>query len=251
MPTRQGRARRIGRADRACAGPTYDSRQRAGRVGDDSDVAVTVRTTDGHAELAQLGQQQWRRVTVVVVQPHRDDRQPGMHRAEEASIGVSAAVVRHLEHVGPYVDASGQHGLLRLDLGIAGQEHPDTSQRRPHDQRRVVRIGPRTAHGPRRSQELQVHGTGVDLSADDGRGNRQAVPGEHVANDVDAGRRLGERTGHDGADLAAVEYAVDTADVVEVVVAEDQQRDVADVQVGQAPIDGHRVRPRVDDHGAA
>jgi hypothetical protein len=74
--------------------------------------------------------------------------------------------------------------------------------------------------------------------------------GEHLTNTLDAGRGLGERTGDHGADPPAVEDAVDTADVVEVVMAEDQQRDGADMQVGQASIDGDRVRARVDNHGA-
>ncbi len=53
--------------------------------------------------------------------------------------------------------------------------------------------------------------------------------GEHVTNDLDAGRGLGERTGDRGADLPAVEHAVDAAHVVEVVMADDQQRNVMDV----------------------
>ena len=75
--------------------------------------------------------------------------------------------------------------------------------------------------------------------------------GEHVSNDLDAGRGLGERPGDHSTDPAAVEHAVDTADVVEVVMADDQQRNVMDVQVGQASIDGDRVRAGVDDHRAA
>ncbi len=78
-------------------------------------------------------------------------------------------MVRHLEHVGAYVDARGQHGLLRLDLGITGQEYPDTSHRRSHNQRRVVRIGPRTAHGDTWSQRLEVHRADVDPPAYAGR----------------------------------------------------------------------------------
>jgi hypothetical protein len=78
-------------------------------------------------------------------------------------------MVRHLEHVGAHVDARGQHGLLRLDLGIAGQEYPDASHRRSHNQRRVVRIGPRATHGDTRSQHLQVHSADVDPPAYAGR----------------------------------------------------------------------------------
>jgi len=160
-------------------------------------------------------------------------------------------MVRHLEHVGAHVDTRGQHGLLRLDLCIAGQQYPDTSHRRPQDQRRVVRIGPRATHGDARSQRLQVHSADVAPTAYAGRLDPQPVIGEHVTNDLDAGRGLGKRTGDRGADLPAVEHAVDTADVVEVVMADDQQRDVVHVQVGQAPIDGDRVRAGVDDHCAA
>jgi hypothetical protein len=109
MPMRQERARRIGRADRTCPSAAHHRPQRSGRVSDDSHVAVSIRATDGHAELSQLGEQQRRGVTVVVVQPHGDHRQPGVHRAEEAGVGVGAAVVRHLEHVGVHVDARGQH----------------------------------------------------------------------------------------------------------------------------------------------
>ena len=158
-------------------------------------------------------------------------------------------MVRHLEHVGVHVDARGQHGLLRLDLGVARQQYPDTAHGRPHHKGRVVRIGPRATHGDAWSQHLQAHGSDVNAPAYAGRADRQLVIGEHVTNNLDTGSRFGERTGEHGTDLPAVEHAVDAADVVEVVVADDQQRDPVDVQVGQASIDGDRIRAGVDDHG--
>lgn len=45
-----------------------------------------------------------------------------MHRSEEGRREVRRTVVGHLQHIGPQVDAGGQQVLLRLDLGVAGQQ---------------------------------------------------------------------------------------------------------------------------------
>ena len=47
-------------------------------------------------------------------------------------------------------------------------------------------------------------------------------------------------------DPALVVGARDAADVVEVEVGQHEQRDLADAQAGQAPVDQHRIRARVD-----
>lgn len=59
-------------------------------------------------------------------------------------------------------------------------------------------------------------------------------------------RRLGQRTGDHPVHGAVVEHTGDAADVVEVVVTEDQQRDAGDAQAAQAAINGDRIRAGVD-----
>jgi hypothetical protein len=69
-----------------------------------------------------------------VVRADRDQPDPGTAGGQEAGVGVRAAVVRHLEHVGPQVDFFGDQAGLGLGAEIAGHEHPDAANSDPDDQ---------------------------------------------------------------------------------------------------------------------
>jgi hypothetical protein len=43
-------------------------------------------------------------------------------------------MVRHLEHVGPQVDAAGEDARLRLGTEVAGEQDPHPAVRDAHDQ---------------------------------------------------------------------------------------------------------------------
>jgi hypothetical protein len=98
---------------------------------DHGDIAVTIRSLDRHTQPAELGQQQRRRMPVVVVQPDRNHRHSGVHGSQEPRIGVRASVVRNLQHVGPEVDARVKHSLLLLHLRVARKQYTHATQRRP------------------------------------------------------------------------------------------------------------------------
>jgi hypothetical protein len=176
----------------------------------------------GHPELAQFCEQQRRRVTVVVVQPDRDHRHPGVDGREEPLVGVRAAVMRNLEHVRADIDSCGQHSLLRFDLGVTRQQDAHTAHRRPDDDRGVVRIRPRAAHRDPWREHVKVDVARVDVAADYGKVCRQAARGQCAPGNLDAGLGLGERAGQHSADRPATQRAGDTVDVVEVVVADQQ-----------------------------
>ncbi len=68
---------------------------------------------------------------------------------------------------------------------------------------------------------------------------------------LDAGRRVLEARGLDGADPTPVQHPGDAVDVVGVEVREHQQRDVGDAEPAQAAVDRGRVGPGVHDHAGA
>jgi hypothetical protein len=102
----------------------YDRHQPVRRAAD-RDVAVPVGAEQGHAQPGHLGQQQRRRMAVVVVDAHAHHRGLRVHGGEEIRIEVRRSVVRDLEHVRTQVDAGGDEIPLRLHLGVAGQENPN------------------------------------------------------------------------------------------------------------------------------
>ena len=220
-------------------------------VVDDGHIAVLIGATYRDAQLAELGEQQRGRVAVVVVPPDRDDRQLCMYRLQELRIGVRAAVVGDLEHVRADVDARRQRGLLFLHLGITGKQQPQAADRGPQDQRGVVRVRPRSAHRERRGQHVEVNLADVQAEPYDGVLHLHSVIAEDVANDLDARGGLGQRTGDDLGNVPTMEDAGHSADVIHVVMTQQQQRNLVDVQVGQAPVDQHRIRSGVDHYGAA
>lgn len=99
-------------------------RQLAGRP-DDRDIAVLIGAKQWHAEPSHLGEQQRRRMPVIVVGADAHHRDLGMHGGEKVWIEIRGTVMRHLQHVGTQVGA-GRHQIpLRLDLGITRQQDPD------------------------------------------------------------------------------------------------------------------------------
>ncbi len=161
-------------------------------------------------------------MAVVVVQTDADHADARAHGREKIRIEVRRAVVRHLEHVGADVDALCQHRLLRLDLDITWQQDGGVADSRAEHQRRVVRVGAGVVEGDLGRQHLQMHLAHIELAADRRSRDRQPVLGQHALHHCHPTGRLGERSGDHPIDGPAVENADDAADVVEVVVAEDQ-----------------------------
>ena len=104
--------------------------QVAGRT-DDRDVPVVIGAQQRHAKPGHFGQQQRRRVAIVVVEADADDGDLRVNRGKEVRIEVGRPVVRHLQHVGPQVGSGREEVLLSLDLRVAGEQDPDPTHLRP------------------------------------------------------------------------------------------------------------------------
>ena len=63
--------------------------------------------------------------------PTETSATPGPAGREELRVGVRAAVVRHLEHVGPQVDPAATEPGLRLGAEVAGEQDPHAADGRP------------------------------------------------------------------------------------------------------------------------
>ena len=108
-------------------------------------------------------------MAVGVVRPDGDQSDPGAAGRQEVRVRVGAAVVRHLEHVGPQVRAVADEAGLRLGAEVSGEEHPDAPDRHPHDHGQVVR-------GGRRGRPAGVGGKDLE---------RRVAHGAAVARDQD------------------------------------------------------------------
>ena len=91
----------------------------------------------------------------------------------------------------------------------------------------------------------------VECVADRRRRDRGAVLRRLAFHDFGAGHRIGERAHQQPSDPTLVVDPRDPADMVEVEVGQDEQRDLPDAQARQAPVDQHRVRAGVDLDGRA
>jgi hypothetical protein len=107
----------------------------------DREVAAGVGAVHPHAGAGQPGQQPGGGVTVGVVRADRDQCGPGAAGRQEFRIGVGAAVVGHLQHVGAQVDAGRDDPGLRLGAEVAGEEDAQPPVGDPRDQGQVVRFG--------------------------------------------------------------------------------------------------------------
>jgi hypothetical protein len=232
-------------ADRAPPLPPHHGRYRT-PVGDDGDVAIAVGAPHRHAEPGQFGQQHRRRVSVVVVSPHADHRDVSVDGGEKAGVEVGRTVVRNFEHVGSKVGAGCHQRLLGVDLGVTGQHDALAVDRGPQDQRRVVRVGSSVVERDARGQDVEVYPADVESLTDRRCADSQAAPLQRRLHEVDAGRGFGQRAGQNRVDATAGKDAGDAADMVEVIMREDQQWDVSDAEVVQAAVDGHGIRTGVD-----
>jgi hypothetical protein len=77
-------------------------------------------------------------VPVGVVRAHGDECDPRPGGGEEAAVGVGAAVVRHLEHVGVQVHAAGDDPRLHRAAQVAGEQRPEPALGHPYQQRQVI-----------------------------------------------------------------------------------------------------------------
>jgi hypothetical protein len=188
LTPRQGQAESTGcRPDRA-----HHRNQPAAPV-HHRDVALLVGAGVWHAQPVQLGDRRWRRVAVVVAGPDRDQRQPGVAGLQERRVGVGAAVVRHLEDVGAQVGTAGQQVVLRLDLGIAGQQDPHAGHGGAQHHRGVVGIGPGAGEDVAGAQHVEMALARVDALAGVGLFQRHMAIGQRGLHQPDARGGLGQR----------------------------------------------------------
>ncbi|GAA3163808.1 hypothetical protein GCM10010531_14890 [Blastococcus jejuensis] len=130
---RQGR-----RSGRRASGCTPGGHAPGVPGADHGQIALPVGAVDLHPCLPEPAQRPGRRVAVGVVGTHRDQRDPGTARGEEARIGVAAAVVRHLEHIRPQVGAVPSEPGLGLGPQVAGEQQRDPAGLGTDDQGQVV-----------------------------------------------------------------------------------------------------------------
>ncbi len=200
---------------------------------------------------SQGGQGHRCRVAVVVVPTAGDESDPGCQPIEQRRVLVRRPVVRDLEHVHlRQVRTGGQQPPLSDRFEVAGQE--DGQPRRPQQQgdARVVGAQPPGAGG--RPQHLPAQPSADAAVFPLGRGQQRYTRGSGRPL-YEAGLRRTVRDGGDlhGADRSAPEDAGQTAHVVGVEVAEDEQRYTVDPQPAQAAVHGPWIGPGVDDEGRA
>jgi hypothetical protein len=190
-------------------------------------------------------------MAVPVVRPDRHQSDAGSRRSQKAAVGVAAAVVRHLEDVGPQVRTRRHDPRLGLRTEVAGEQHTHPVLGHPDDQGQVVGRG--TGHRPPRLRREHLHGGGshgVPLSGEEHLVDRARSADQRP----DRCRALvvgGQRPGADHVDGPAVEHPGEPAGVVGVQVREQDQGQVVDVQPIQAPVHRRGIRPGVHEHSAA
>jgi hypothetical protein len=189
-----------------------------------------------------------RGVPVAVVGTDGDQRHPCAGGGEEVGVGVGAAVVRHLQHVGPHVDAPVEDAPLGLGVEVAGEQHPHPALGEPDQHAEVVGLRGRGGRRGRRGEDL--HGRrpqGAPVPRQQGGAGGARLPGELVdaAHPV-VGR--GQHRGGDHADGPPAQSAGQAGHVVGVEVGQQHQRHVGDPQPTQAGVLEGRVRSDVDEH---
>jgi hypothetical protein len=96
-------------------------------------------------------------MSVRVVRADRDQRDPRAARGEELRIGVPAAVVRHLEDVGPQVRPVGDQPRLGPGAEVSGEQDRQALDGDPEDEGEVVGGSRRDGPLGRRGQDLHVY----------------------------------------------------------------------------------------------
>jgi hypothetical protein len=186
-------------------------------------------------------------VAVGVVSPDRDQAHPGAGCGQELRIGIGAAVVRHLEHVGGEVDVGAGQSSLCLTPEVAGEQRAHPVLGDPDHQRQVVR-----RHRPGRPPGIGCEH--LDLRAPD----RAAIAGHQggagAAGPADecvdggaavVGRR--ERRRGDHAHRPARQCPGQPAGVVGVEMREQYQRQRVDAEPVEAAVHRADLGPGVDE----
>ncbi len=243
---REALPRCAGRGD-AAVRPADGHAPRAG-VAHHGQVALPVGAVHPDALLRQPGQHPGRRVPVGVVRAHPDQRDPRPGGGEEAAVGVGAAVVRHLEHIGPQVDAARDDPCLHRAAQVAGEQDPDPALGHPDDQRQVV--GRHRGRRDLRRRREHLDGRRPDRPPVAGDQDGTLGPGPPHRRLQGAGAVLGgrERARGDDTDVPPGQRPGQPAGVVGVEVGDQHQGQCVDAQPVQTAVDRTDVGPGVHEH---
>jgi hypothetical protein len=190
-------------------------------------------------------------MAVGVVRPHGDQCDPGAAGGQEVRIGIAAAVVGHLQHVGTQIGALGEQAGLRLGAEVPGEKDGHPVGRDPDDEGQIVGLGGRGRASRVGRQNFHGHAAdGAPVPRNEDRAVPTAAP--HLVlepPDTVVGRGEGPRGDHP--DLTAGERACQAADVVGVQMGDEDERQRADGEPVEAAVDGTDVRTGVHEHPRA
>jgi hypothetical protein len=187
-------------------------------------------------------------VAVRVVRAQGDQRNPRARRRQEAGVGVPAAVVRHLQHVGGQVHAVLDEAGLRRGTEVAGQQDAQPVDRDADDEGQVVRLVAHSRTVGARREHRQLHPADAPpVAGGEQRSRSRGAPQHRVerGRSVVVGR---ERSGCDDPDLPPRQRTGESAHVVGVEVAQEHQRQLVDAETVQAAVDRADLRSGVDEH---
>lgn len=184
---------------------------------------------------------------VGVVGPHRHEGEPGPGGGQELLVCVAAAVVRHLEGVGPQVDAAAPEPGLGRCPQVPGQQDREAARLRPDHQRQVVGICRGRRFRRIGGEHLEGHGT--DRAPVTGEQRQPLRPRPVDEGGEGSGPVVGRREGarRHLAHVPARQRPGQSAHVVGVEVGDEDQRQGGDAEPVQAPVDGSDVGPGVDE----
>jgi hypothetical protein len=190
-------------------------------------------------------------MAVRVVGTDGDQRDARSAGGEEVRVGVTAAVVRDLEDVGTQVGPLGDQPRLRLGTEITREEDRQAGHGRADDQRQVVDLGPgdRALGEGGQGEQVHVAHRSPITGHEDGPLPAEAL---HVAVET-GGAVLGgrQRAGRHDADVPTAQRTCQAAHVIGVQMGDHDQRQPADAEPVQAPVDGSDVPADVDEHPVA
>jgi hypothetical protein len=190
-------------------------------------------------------------VPVGVVRAHGDQCHPGAARGEELPVGVPAAVVRHLEHVGRQVDVRPFERRLRLRTQVSGEQHTHPPHGHADDEREVVGLRARASAAGIGSEDVDGRrADGAPLARDE----HLALSTHPLQQPVQvAGARVvrWQRPGGHPADVAALQRPGESADVVGVQVRQQHQGQPFDAEPLQAAVHRADVGSGVHEYAAA
>lgn len=188
-------------------------------------------------------------MTVVVVRADGHDGDPRMHGGEKRGIGPGRAMVRHLEDVRPEVCSRRQEVVLFLDLRVTRQQHAHSPEPSAQDDRGVVGVRSRRAGDAQRPQHVEPQRPDRECGSRRRHGGHSMVHLAHVRDRTRTGCRISQWRREDAPDGPVVLDSDRAADVIEMVVREDQQRDAPDTEFTETTVHRDRFGTGVDDHG--